>query len=221
MRNESVMKAEQGSPITIYRILELGVKGRTEMLTSTHQGRKTTLYLVPSQETEVVFERSSRASVTNQFATVKPRNTIAKPPVYQRVVGWLSQRLKSKTHSDPADTRQSWQQLQELEVEHAPVLGRSHEARSVRGIADRMPRLVDENYPFPARDTVFLGEARDYPDKVLALQYGEHLKAVQMEGTQLVARGLFLDTTQPMIEGKLILNDGSTLPVHIQVIIAV
>ena len=190
------------------------------MLTSTKQGHKTTLYLVPSQETEVVFEASSpaRAKAHNAKPNVLGSET---PSWYRRMSVWLNQLFQRSRHAEQIELTKPWQDLQELSSEAAPLLGRHHQLRSVRGIADRMPRLVDEHYPFPARDMVFLGESRDYPDKVLALQYDNHWRPVVLEGTQLVARGLHLDTTEPVIQGVLILNDGSSLPIEIHVIIAV
>ncbi|MEZ5449267.1 MAG: hypothetical protein R3E89_09825 [Thiolinea sp.] len=92
---------------------------------------------------------------------------------------------------------------------------------TVRGIADRMPRLVDPENPFPNRDLILLGEARDFPEPVIAIQYGDYIKPVFYEGNQVVARGLYLDCTQSSMDGQLVLADGSRLPVLIKIITAV
>lgn len=93
--------------------------------------------------------------------------------------------------------------------------------RQVRGIADRMPRLVDPNNPEPRRDSVFIGEAKDYPAAVIAIEYDGNTHPVFYEGNQIVARHLNLDSEEPSIEGKLILNDGSRSPIEIVIITAV
>ncbi|HPQ95488.1 MAG: hypothetical protein KDI44_17535 [Thiothrix sp.] len=93
--------------------------------------------------------------------------------------------------------------------------------RVVRGIADRSPRLVDPDHPLSNRDTVLLGDAQDYPDTVIALQYGEEVKPVCYENNQIVARFLTLDTSQESIAGTLILTDGRRIPVDIMVLTAV
>lgn len=95
------------------------------------------------------------------------------------------------------------------------------DVRRVRGIADRMPRLVDPDNPKPEHDTVFLGEAKDYPAPVLAIEYNNMTKPVFYEGNQVVARHLYLDCNNRSIQGQLILNDGSRLPVEIMVLTAV
>ncbi|PID34463.1 MAG: hypothetical protein CR976_00125 [Thiotrichales bacterium] len=95
------------------------------------------------------------------------------------------------------------------------------EVRKVRGIADRMPRLVDPSNPKPQNDSVFLGEAKDYPVPVLAIEYNDMTKPVFYEGNQVVARHLYLDCAQKEISGQLVLNDGSRLPVEIVVLTAV
>ena len=93
--------------------------------------------------------------------------------------------------------------------------------REVRGIADRMPRLVDPENPFPNKDLILLGEAKDYPSAVIAIQYDDTVKPVFYEGNQVVARHLYLDSTRGSIRGLLILADGERMPVTIRVITAV
>lgn len=93
--------------------------------------------------------------------------------------------------------------------------------REVRGIADRMPRLVDPENPFPDKDLILLGEAKDYPSAVIAIQYDDTVKPVFYEGNQVVARHLYLDSTRGSIKGLLILADGTRMPVNIRVITAV
>ena len=93
--------------------------------------------------------------------------------------------------------------------------------RVVRGIADRSPQLVGSGYPPSNRDTVFLGDVQDYPDTIIALQYGEEVKPVYYEGNQIVARFLTLDTSRESIAGSLILTDGQHIPVDIMVLTAV
>lgn len=97
----------------------------------------------------------------------------------------------------------------------------SNEPLVVRGIADRMPRLVNPDDPFPSRDLILLGEARDFPEPVLAVQYGDVIKPVFYEGNQVVARNLYLDCTQPSLDGQLVLADGTRMPVIIKIITAV
>jgi hypothetical protein len=93
--------------------------------------------------------------------------------------------------------------------------------RKVRGIADRMPRLVDPDNPKPEYDSVFLGEAKDYPAPVLAIEYNDITKPVFYEGNQVVARHLYLDCRDRSIQGQLILNDGTRLPIEIMIFTAV
>ncbi|MEZ5537296.1 MAG: hypothetical protein R3F02_16925 [Thiolinea sp.] len=93
--------------------------------------------------------------------------------------------------------------------------------RQVRGIADRMPRLVDPANPKPEHDSVFLGEARDYPAPVLAIEYNNMTKPVFYEGNQVVARHLYLDCQDKVIQGQLVLNDGTRMPIEILVFTAV
>ncbi|HPY39295.1 MAG TPA: hypothetical protein PLM98_02160 [Thiolinea sp.] len=93
--------------------------------------------------------------------------------------------------------------------------------REVRGIADRMPRLVDPENPFPNKDLILLGEAKDYPAAVIAIQYDDVTKPVFYEGNQVVARHLYLDSTRTQILGQLVLADGGRLPINIRVITAV
>lgn len=93
--------------------------------------------------------------------------------------------------------------------------------REVRGIADRMPRLVDPENPFPNKDLILLGEAKDYPSAVIAIQYDDTVKPVFYEGNQVVVRHLYLDSTRGSIKGLLILADGARLPVTIRVITAI
>nr|CAA6822083.1 MAG: Unknown protein [uncultured Thiotrichaceae bacterium] len=93
--------------------------------------------------------------------------------------------------------------------------------RKVRGIADRMPRLVDPDNPKPQNDSVFLGEAKDYPTPVLAIEYNNMTKPVFYEGNQVVARHLHLDRNAGEISGNLVLNDGSRLPIDIMILTAV
>ena len=93
--------------------------------------------------------------------------------------------------------------------------------KEVRGIADRMPRLVDPENPFPDKDLILLGEAKDYPSAVIAIQYDETVKPVFYEGNQVVARNLYLDSTRGSIKGLLILADGVRMPITIRVITAV
>lgn len=93
--------------------------------------------------------------------------------------------------------------------------------REVRGIADRMPRLVDPENPFPSKDLILLGEAKDYPSAVIAIQYDEVIKPVFYEGNQVVARHLYLDSTRSSIKGLLVLADGERIPVMIRIITAV
>lgn len=93
--------------------------------------------------------------------------------------------------------------------------------REVRGIADRMPRLVDPENPFPDKDLILLGEAKEYPSAVIAIQYDDVVKPVFYEGNQVVARHLHLDSTRSSIKGLLILADGERMPITIRVITAV
>ncbi|TXH73353.1 MAG: hypothetical protein E6Q85_05875 [Thiothrix sp.] len=93
--------------------------------------------------------------------------------------------------------------------------------REVRGIADRMPRLVDPEDPFPNKDLILLGEAKDYSSAVIAVQFDDVVKPVFYEGNQVVARHLYLDSTRPSIKGLLVLADGGRIPVTIRVITAV
>lgn len=93
--------------------------------------------------------------------------------------------------------------------------------REVRGIADRMPRLVDPENPFPSKDLILLGEAKDYPSAVIAIQYDDVVKPVFYEGNQVIARHLYLDSTRGSIKGLLVLADGGRVPVTIRVITAV
>lgn len=95
------------------------------------------------------------------------------------------------------------------------------EIRQVRGIADRMPRLVDPDNPKPECDSVFLGEAQDYPAPVLAIEYNDMVKPVFYEGNQVVARHLYLDCKDRSIAGQLVLNDGTRLPIEIMIFTAV
>lgn len=97
----------------------------------------------------------------------------------------------------------------------------SNKLRQVRGVADRMPRLVDPKNPEPCRDSIFLGEAKDYPAAVIAIEYDGTTKPVFYEGNQIVARHLNLDCEESAIAGKLVLNDGTRLPVEIMIITAV
>ncbi len=97
----------------------------------------------------------------------------------------------------------------------------THEVRKVRGIADRMPRLVDPSNPKPQNDSVFLGEAKDYPAPVLAIEYNNMTKPVFYEGNQVVARHLYLDCDEKEISGQLVLNDGTRLPIEIMIFTAV
>lgn len=93
--------------------------------------------------------------------------------------------------------------------------------KEVRGIADRMPRLVDPENPFPDKDLIFLGEAKEYPSAVIAIQYDDQIKPVCYEGNQVVARHLHLDSTRSSIKGILVLADGERLPITIRVLTAV
>ena len=93
--------------------------------------------------------------------------------------------------------------------------------KQVRGIADRMPRLIDPRNPEPSRDSIFLGEARDYPAAVIAIQYKNTTKPVFYEGNQIVARHLNLECDEPSLPGTLIFNDGTRMPVEIMIITAV
>ncbi|MGB0847448.1 MAG: hypothetical protein ACPGSM_12030 [Thiolinea sp.] len=102
-----------------------------------------------------------------------------------------------------------------------PVTANNDKPRQVRGVADRMPRLVDPNNPEPRRDSIFLGEAKDYPAAVIAIEYDGSTKPVFYEGNQIVARHLHLDCEKNSVSGKLVLNDGTRLPVEIMIITAV
>ena len=97
----------------------------------------------------------------------------------------------------------------------------NNKPRQIRGIADRMPRLVDPQNPKPHRDSVFIGEAKDYPVAVIAIEYDNNVHPVFYEGNQIVARHLHLDSEEASIDGQLILNDGRRFPVEIIVITAV
>ena len=61
--------------------------------------------------------------------------------------------------------------------------------RQVRGIADRMPRLVDPKNPEPRRDSIFLCEAKDYPAAVIAIEFDNATKPIC---TPLPLVGFFL-----------------------------
>ncbi len=138
--------------------------------------------------------------------------------LYQQVTRLVSNLLSQIMGREPS---RADQQGQTAALSHF-AQGRAENApREVRGIADRMPRLVDPENPFPNRDMVFLGEAKDYPEAVIAIEYGENTKPVFYEGNQVIARSLYLDSTRPFLDGQLILADGSRLPIHIRIITAV
>ena len=106
-------------------------------------------------------------------------------------------------------------------AEAGPTMHNSEKPRQVRGIADRMPRLVDPKNPEPCRDSIFLGEAKDYPAAVIAIEYNDTTKPVFYEGNQIIARHLTLDCEETSMGGKLILNDGTRVPVEIMILTAV
>lgn len=94
--------------------------------------------------------------------------------------------------------------------------------REVRGIADRAPRPTDAGKAqVLQRDLILLGEGKDYDEPVIAIQFDGKTKPVFYEGNQVVARNLHLDSAKPVINGQLILADGSKLPVHIHVLTAI
>ncbi len=93
--------------------------------------------------------------------------------------------------------------------------------RQVRGVADRMPRPHAPDRAQSRRDSVFIGEAKDYPVPVIGIEYDGCTHPVFYEGNQVVARHLRLNSQVPVINGQLILNDGNRLPVEIMVLTAV
>ena len=140
--------------------------------------------------------------------------------IYQHVVRMVSQFINQITG------RQQEQQLQgsKYNKTHNATEQYSEQQskpRQIRGIADRMPRLVDPENPKPRRDSVFIGESKDYPAAVIGIEYDGDTHPVFYEGNQIVARHLHLDSEEASIDGQLILNDGRRFPVEIIVITAV
>lgn len=129
--------------------------------------------------------------------------------LYRHVVAMVNQFLNQIMRRDEGTPQLKAREYQATEV------------RQVRGIADRMPRLVDPANPKPQNDSVFLGEAKDYPAPVLAIEYNGMTKPVFYEGNQVVARHLYLDCQEKEIAAKLVLNDGTRLPVDIIIFTAV
>lgn len=130
--------------------------------------------------------------------------------LYRHVVSIVNQFLSQIMR------REGMPQLKAMAEEHQAT-----EVRQVRGIADRMPRLVDPTNPKPQNDSIFLGEAKDYPAPVLAIEYDGMTKPVFYEGNQVVARHLYLDCQEKEIAARLVLNDGTRLPVEIVIFTAV
>lgn len=140
--------------------------------------------------------------------------------IYQHVVRMVSQFINQITG------RQQEQQSQGSKYNkfNNTIEQRSEQQnkpRQVRGIADRMPRLVDPENPRPRRDSVFIGESKDYPAAVIGIEYNGDTHPVFYEGNQIVARHLHLDSEENPIDGQLILNNGHRFPIEIIVITAV
>ncbi len=129
---------------------------------------------------------------------------------FRHVVTMVNQFLSQIMGRDEASQKQ-------LQTEDNCLTG----VRQVRGIADRVVGRVDPDNPKPEHDSVFLGEAKDYPAPVLAIEYNNTIKPVFYEGNQVVARHLYLDGNDHSTPGRLILNDGSYLPIEIMVFTAV
>lgn len=173
------------------------------------------LNTVPLSETELVIDK--RREREGQRFSQQQRSYTTPRQLYQHMVRLINQFI----HQVMGREQQEEGSQTQTATEKTQATTTGAQTRVVRGIADRMPRLVDPQNPFPARDSIFLGAASDYPEAVLAIQYNDQLKAVVYEGSQLIARGVQLDTDRPMVAGKLILTDGSTVPIQIQVIMAI
>ena len=140
--------------------------------------------------------------------------------LYQQMARLVGNFLQQIVGREDENQNKSSKPEQAIQRFYKPI-STAGQPREVRGIADRMPRLVDPENPFPDKDLILLGEAKEYPSAVIAIQYDETVKPVFYEGNQVVARHLYLDSTRSSIKGLLILADGERLPITIRVITAV
>ena len=135
--------------------------------------------------------------------------------IYQQVVKLVNQFINQVTgRQQEQQSRGKPDNPNDATEQHAKL-------RQIRGIADRMPRLVDPDNPKPRNDSIFIGEAKDYPAAVIGIEYDGNTHPAFYEGNQIVVRHIHLDSEKPSIEGRLIMDDGSRFPVEITVITAV
>lgn len=184
------------------------------MLTPIQNGRiqgPPTLHSTELVPVETIDKRDSRRQLFERSL----HSSLPKS-LYQQVTRLVSHFLQQIMGREQEEGSRSKRGLVDLSTDQAQPT-----TREVRGIADRMPRLVDPENPFPHKDLVLLGEAKDYPAAVIAIQFDNQTKPVFYEGNQVVARSLYLDSTKPAIDGQLVLADGSRLPIHIRIITAI
>jgi hypothetical protein len=191
-------------------------KGKDQMLTPIQNGqiRANHLSTIEPIEANSYNQRDLRRQA-ERFVNFDLPKTL-----YQHMARLVGNFLQQIVGREDGNQHKSSKPEQATQRFYKPI-STAGQPREVRGIADRMPRLVDPENPFPDKDLILLGEAKDYPSAVIAIQYDETVKPVFYEGNQVVARHLYLDSTRGSIKGLLILADGTRMPVNIRVITAV
>jgi len=187
------------------------------MFTLWQTGRTQTGSINPAAANEVsanhIQKRGARRDVF-LHPEITPHKSL-----YQQFFGLVSQVISQIMGREEAGEQRE-QQRRSKEQASNTALTDADEADTpleVRGIADRMPRIIDPHNPFPKRDLVLLGEDKDYPQAVLAIELAGEIKPVFYEGHQVVARNLMLDDQRTPVDGVLLLADGSRLAIRINV----
>lgn len=94
-----------------------------------------------------------------------------------------------------------------------------HPQREVAGVGNRMPLSISPGEIVQPRDYVILGADKSYPSPVESITINGTTTPVSNENGNYVARGLSFQS-EGMIEGELTLQDGSIIPLKINVMFA-
>lgn len=189
------------------------------MFTLWQTGRTQANSINPAAANEVSANQAIQKRGARRDVFLHPE-TLPHKSLYQQLFGLVSQVISQIMGREEAGEQRDQQQRRSKEQASNTPLAEADETgapREVRGIADRMPRIMDPHNPFPKRDLVLLGEDKDYPQAVLAIELAGEIKPVFYEGSQVVARNLMLDDQLTPVEGVLLLADGSRLAIRIHV----
>lgn len=103
------------------------------------------------------------------------------------------------------------------EVNNNPPI--QYPEREVQGIGNRMPMGISPGETLPPPDYVVLGKVDSYPSPVQSITIDGQTTQVNNENGRYMARGLTFPN-EGVVEGKLTLQDGSVVPLKIDVTFA-